>query len=123
MKKIKAILIDVYNRKVEEIEFEQPLEAFWKCLNCRWVTNSQLNENHDVIVDYEGKMKFPEHFFSINNWRRPTFAGNGIIVGFNERGEWISNSMNIEEVKKSVIFFKLKEDENGEKIMIATPAK
>lgn len=64
MKKIKGILIDVYNKKVEEIEFERSLENFYKLIKCDLVTTAPMDVNNDLVVDDEGLLKNPDHFFS-----------------------------------------------------------
>ena len=119
MKKIKGILIDVYNKKVEEIEFERSLENFYKLIKCDLVTTAPMDVNNDLVVDDEGLLKNPDHFFSFNDIREPQYAGNGIIIGFNDKGEWISHTMNFETVKKSVVFFQIYKDEYGRSLFIA----
>lgn len=119
MKKIKGILIDVYNKKVEEIEFENKLENYYQIIKCDLVTTAPIDVNNDLVVDDEGLLKSPEYFFSFNDIREPQYAGNGIIIGFNNKGEWISHSMNIKAIKKSVVFFQIHKDEYGHPLFMS----
>lgn len=118
MKKIKGILIDVYNKKVEEIEFDHTLEKFYEIIKCDLVTTAPMDDNHDLVVDDEGLLKNPDRFFSFNDIREPQYAGNGIIIGFNHKGEWINHSMKIEDIKKSVVFFQIYKDEYGRSLFM-----
>ena len=74
MKKIKGILIDVYNKKVEEIEFERSLENFYKLIKCDLVTTAPMDVNNDLVVDDEGLLKNPDRFFSFNDISEFFFA-------------------------------------------------
>ena len=120
MKKIKGILIDVYNKKVEEIEFENTLSKYYEIIKCDLVTTTPFDVNDDLIVDDEGLLKNPDRFFSFNDMREPQYAGNGIIVGFNDKGEWISHSVNLKAVQKSVVFFRIYKDENGRPLFMGS---
>lgn len=102
MKKIKGILIDSKNLNVSEVEFEPTLEEYYRLLNCDCITAPSFNEDHDVIVDDEGLLKGPTTFFQYEDIE---LAGNCMIVGVNEdTGNWISHSLNFEEIKSKITF-------------------
>lgn len=101
MKKIKGILIDSKNLNVSEVEFEPTLEEYYRLLDCDCITAPSFNEDHDVIVDDEGLLKGPTNFFEIDG---AEYAGNGMILKVNDRGDWISHTLNFEEIKDKVTF-------------------
>lgn len=101
--KIKGILIDVEKRQIREVEFENELSSYYRLLKCDCITTAPFDEGHDVIVDDEGLLKTPFiGFFETPDGGE--YAGNGLIVGFNDDGDWISHKLNFEEVKKSIRF-------------------
>ncbi len=104
MKKIKAIFVDVINRQVSEVEIEENLQSYYRLLHCNTIAAPSFDTKHDVIVDDEGLLKEPIGFFEITTEFACEFAGNGLIVGVNSRGEWISHKLDIEEVKKQINF-------------------
>ena len=104
---MKAILIDVVKMEVKEVEFKKSLENIYKLTKCRCVTAPSFDDNHDVIVDDEGLLKQPIiGFFEIyDSDYANVYAGNGLIVGVdNNRGEWKSHRLDVEEVKKHIRF-------------------
>ena len=105
-KKIKGIFIDSTNRTIKEIEFVPELQSYYDQLGCSLIDCVSYDEQHDVIVDDEGLLKEPKTFFKIDSYDG-FIAGNGIIVGVDEDGSWISH--NLEKVR--VGFTKLKENE------------
>lgn len=101
--KIKGILIDVEKRQIREVEFENELSSYYRLLKCDCVTTALYDEHHDVIVDDEGLLKTP----IVGLFETPDggeYAGNGLIVGFNDDGDWISHKLNFETVKNSIRF-------------------
>lgn len=109
MRKIKGILIDVYNQEVREVKMTADLDSYYKHIKCDLITCVSLDEDHDIVVDDEGLLKCPKHFFSIDNDGEPQYAGNGIIFGVNEyNGEWINHKLNLEEFKQRVTIWEVK---------------
>ena len=101
--KIKGILIDVEKRQIREVEFENELSSYYRLLKCDCITTAPFDEGYDVIVDDEGLLKTPFiGFFETPDGSE--YAGNGLIVGFNDDGDWISHKLNFEVVKKSIRF-------------------
>lgn len=103
MMKIKGILIDVEKLTVTEVEFENELSSYYRLLKCDCITTAPFDEGHDVIVDDEGLLKTPFiGFFETPDGGE--YAGHGLIVGFNDDGDWISHKLNFETVKNSIRF-------------------
>lgn len=101
--KIKGILIDVEKRQIREVEFENELSSYYRLLKCDCITIAPFDEKHDVIVDDEGLLKTPFiGFFETPDGDE--YAGHGLIVGFNDDGDWISHKLNFETVKNSIRF-------------------
>ena len=99
---INGILIDVENLEVREVQIKGKLEDFYKLLKCDLITAPSFDEKHDIIADDEGLLKGPTTFFQYEDIE---LAGNCMIVGVNEdTGNWISHSLNFEEIKSKITF-------------------
>jgi hypothetical protein len=115
MKTIKAILIDVENRQIKELELQSESSSFnlYKELKCEYITSAcgdLFNRlSHALFVDDEGLLK-EEHLgaFCIrigetgHLYESQVFSGNGIIVGINDEGESIDHQLDIEIIKDIV---------------------
>ena len=97
---IKGILIDVENQVVREVTFKNKLEEYYRLLKCNIITAPSFDENHDIIADDEGLLK-PNNFFQ---YEEIELAGNCMIVGVTESGNWKSHSLNFEEIKSKITF-------------------
>lgn len=97
---IKGILIDVENQVVREVTFKNKLEEYYRLLKCNLITAPSFDENHDIIADDEGLLK-PNNFFQ---YEEIELAGNCMIVGVTESGNWKSHSLNFEEIKSKITF-------------------
>lgn len=97
---IKGILIDVENQVVREVTFKNKLEEYYRLLKCDLITAPSFDENHDIIADDEGLLK-PNNFFQ---YEEIELAGNCMIVGVTESGNWKSHSLNFEEIKSKITF-------------------
>lgn len=109
---MRAILIDSINKTVVETtidDTEKVLDQWYKAINCDLVEIAHYITNHDsILVDEEGYLKNPKHFFSYNGGHQP-FAGNGLIVGVNDEGESVDCDITLEEATENIMF--LTEDE------------
>lgn len=115
MKTIKAILIDVENKQIKELELQSESSSFnlYKELKCEYITSAcgdLFNRlSHALFVDDEGLLK-EEHLgaFCIrigetgHLYESQVFSGNGIIVGINDEGESIDHQLDIEIIKDIV---------------------
>lgn len=105
---IKGILIDVHNLEVKEIEFEDSLERIYRILRCDIITTAPCPyEGHDIVADDEALLKPLQNFFTFNidNIER-SLCGNGLIVSYDEEGNWNDHKLNVDEVRASVHFLK-----------------
>jgi len=115
MKTIKAILIDVENKQIKELELQSESSYFnlYKELKCEYITSAcgdLFNRlSHALFVDDEGLLK-EEHLgaFCIrigetgHLYESQVFSGNGIIVGINDEGESIDHELDLEIIKDIV---------------------
>ena len=116
-KTIKAILIDSEKREIREVELIQENgstnQSIYKELKCEYITSacSELfgQIGHALFVDDEGLLKtHPLGAFCVSLNPRPytsqTLSGNGIIVGIDNEGETVSHKLDIEMIKKIVVW-------------------
>lgn len=97
---ITGILIDVENCEVKEVTFKNTLKEFYRLLKCDLITAPSFDDNHDIIADDEGLLK-PNNFFQ---YEEIELAGNCMIVGVTDSGNWKSHSLNFEEIKEKISF-------------------
>lgn len=113
MKHIKAILINVVDKTVTEVELNHSDESsnglaeIYKLLNCTCITAAEAYIftplEHALFVDDEGLLKDqPDGAFQIGSGQ--VLSGNGLIVGIDEEGATISHNMIIEKFKEKVTF-------------------
>ena len=117
MKTIKAILIDVENKQIKEVNLQSETSSFnqsiYKELKCEYMTSAcgdLFNRlSHALFVDDEGLLN-DQHLgaFCIkigeagHLYESQVFSGNGIIVGINEEGESIDHQLDLEIIKDIV---------------------
>ena len=83
--KIKGVLIDVLNEKVEVVEIEKSLQSYYKILNCDCidiVSRKIGGKEFDIICDDEGLLKDPQKISAIDVRWQPMLVGNLFIVKF-----------------------------------------
>ncbi len=83
---MKAILIDAVNRTVTEIQIENELHAFYEKIGCRLIQMLDIGESHALCVDEEGKLRDWKAGFRLAG--SSTLAGNALIVGTNDDGNF-----------------------------------
>lgn len=98
---ITGILIDVENQVVKEVKFKNTLKEYYRLLKCDIITAPSFDDKHDIIADDEGLLKGPTNFFQ---YEEIELAGNCMIVGVSENGNWKSHSLNFEEIKAKITF-------------------
>jgi hypothetical protein len=115
MPKIKAISIDAVKSIIEEIELEinkdeGTYDALCKYLGCFNVESLELDNKINLLyVDGCGLLKPQEKYIKLKDY--PSFLpGKAVILGYNERkDEYKSHSLNIEKLKKEIMFLTQKE--------------
>ena len=83
---MRAIFINAVDRKVEEVQIENKLQAFYDKIGCEMIQILHLGGPHIAVVDEEGLLR---------NWKAgfrfpksQGIAGNALIVCEDEMGEF-----------------------------------
>lgn len=105
---MKAILIDVKERQVREVEIENDLDSIYQVMGVDMIEVATYLPNRDcVYVDEEGLIKGPvEGFFDIG--AHQPFAGNGLVVG-TRGGSTVACKSTVDEILNLVSFPTLSE--------------
>lgn len=105
---MKAILIDVVNRNVREVELpKEDNQAIYDLLG-EDTTLMQVAihmDNEDVImVDEEGFFNRKSGVFEYAGAHQPYFMGNGLVIGGNDQGGQEDVKTKLEEIRAKVRF-------------------
>ena len=83
---MRAVFINAVDRKVEEIEIENKLEAFYAKIGCEMIEILHIGGTHIAIVDEEGRLR---------NWKvgfrfpkSEGLAGNALVVCEKSNGDF-----------------------------------
>ena len=83
---MRAIFIDAVNRKVEEIQIENKLQAFYDKIGCEMIQILHLGGPHIAVVDEEGLLRNWKVGFQLP--KSQGIAGNALIVCEDNEGEF-----------------------------------
>ena len=83
---MRAIFIDAVNRKVEEVQVENELHAFYKKIGCDMIEVVPLGNDFLLICDEEGRLRNLKVGFRLADGEG--IAGNGLIVCDNGDGDF-----------------------------------
>ena len=83
---MRAIFINAVDRKVEEVQVENKLEAFYDKIGCETIELLGLGRNFVLIVDEEGRLRDWKVGFRMGTGEG--IAGNALIVCENRRGDF-----------------------------------
>jgi hypothetical protein len=102
---MKAILIDVKNEEIKEVEFDGTLHNIYDLVDCATFDVVRIDETNGIYVDDEGLFVEDQLFFTYHgdNYSH-TLAGNGLVLGVNGGGETISPTLTLEEVQEAIDF-------------------
>ena len=101
---MKALLIDVKNRALKQIEIGEDFTEISKAIECDVFAAPHILENNDVMYcDDEGLLKNPEHFFLLDSYPQP-IAGNGLILGCDHEGDSVDAKTSLAELASKVTF-------------------
>lgn len=105
---IKCIKIDVNNKVVYEVEINDNIQDIYNQLECDMFEVVRIDGVNDIYVDEEGLLKLNEDtkFFMYGEYPQP-IVGHGLIMGHDSKGNSISTTLTIEEVKEKVKFLNL----------------
>ena len=108
---MKAILIDVKNEEVREIDFNETLKHIYELVDCATFDVFRIDGVNGIYVDDEGLFVEDQRFFVYHGTNRDgshgrvqALAGNGLILGVDSEGNSISPTLTVEEVREAVDF-------------------
>jgi len=103
---MKAIKIDVANKKVSQVNIENYKEIYGQigngcnlfCCPVQWENNDVLYADDEALLkdELEGCFMMPDFNYPI--------VGNAIILGTNEEGESVDVKTKISELQKKIMF-------------------
>ena len=103
-KKMKAILIDVKTQEIKEVEHDDTLQNIYDLINCRAFDLVRIDDVNSIFVDDEGILKDNLYFeYSVSD-RVFQLAGNGLVLGVDNKGNSISATLTVEDVEGKVNF-------------------
>ena len=102
---MKAILIDVINKEVREVEHDDTLASIYKHVDCGTFDVVSIDRVNSIYIDDEGLFVEDQQFFNyVIDLRVANLAGNGLILGADDEGDTIEPTLTLEEVKSSVFW-------------------
>ena len=103
---MKAILIDVKNQLVKEVEHDDTLDNIYELIDCRTFDVVSIDGKNSIYVDDEGLYREDQLYFEYFGTEHSVrLAGNGLILGLDrDSGDSISTTLTTEEVKNKVVF-------------------
>ena len=105
---MKALLIDVKNQEVTEVEHDDTLESIYNHINCRTFDVVRIDDVNSIYIDDEGLFVEDQLYFKyIGTTDSVSLAGNGLILGVDDEGETIEPTLTLEHVKSKVSFLPL----------------
>lgn len=115
----KAIQIDVINKKINEVEYEDYKEIY-NLVNCRIFDVVRIDEDTDCFIDDESLLKDgyidengTRHNLSGFKFNNQLIMGNGLLVGFpDEDGENTDCQLTKEQVENAVTFIDFDREED-----------
>ena len=101
---MKAILIDVKNQEVKEVEHDNTIENIYNHVDCRTFTVVKIDKFNVIFVDDEGLLKENLYFSysALHHLRHFELAGNGLILGVDDEGNSVPTTLTVDEVKDKV---------------------
>ena len=101
---MKAILIDVKNQEIKEVEHDNTLQNIYDLIDCRTFDLVMIDTVNNIFVVDEGILKDNLYFEYSGSDRVFQLAGNGLILGVDDEGNSISPTLTVEDVKGKVSF-------------------
>ena len=83
---MRAIFINAVDRKVEEVQIENKLQAFYDKIGCETIQILHLGGPHIAVVDEEGLLRNWKVGFQLP--KSQGIAGNALIVCEDDEGEF-----------------------------------
>ena len=103
---MRAIFINAVDRKVEEIQIENELHAFYERIGCDMIQCLDVGANHGLVCDEEGRLRNWKVGF---RWPKSEgIAGNALVVRDNGDGDFTDSNLPVELFEIAVKFLNLK---------------
>ena len=96
---MKAILIDVHNKDIKEIDYDGNIKNLYKFVDCQLFDIVNIDDSNHIFVDDEGLFVANQLYFSYND---KALAGNGLILGYNRAGETTGTTLDIKDVTANI---------------------
>ena len=103
---MRAIFINAVDRKVEEVEIENKLEAFYEKIGCEMIQALQIGGKHLALVDEEGLLRDWKVGFRFP--KSQGIAGNALIVCGKSNGDFTDAKAPVELFQICTTFLDLK---------------
>ena len=100
---MKAILIDVENKEIREVDYSGDYRDISKMIGCEYFTIVGITCENVIYVDDEGLLKDNKNFFKVDSCS-DQLAGNGLILGVDSTGDTISTILKVSDVEELVGF-------------------
>ena len=102
---MKAILIDVVNEEVREVEHDDTLASIYKLVDCGTFDVVRIDDVNSIYIDDEGLFVEDQLYFTYEGTTDSvSLAGNGLVLGVDEEGETTPPSLTLKEVEQAVTF-------------------
>lgn len=103
---MRAIFINAVDQKVEEIQIENELHAFYERIGCDMIQCLDVGANHVLVCDEEGRLRNWKVGF---RWPKSEgIAGNALVVRDNGDGDFTDSNLPVELFEIAVKFLNLK---------------
>lgn len=103
---MRAIFINAVDQKVEEIQIENELHAFYERIGCDMIQCIDVGESHLLVCDEEGRLRNWKVGF---RWPKSEgIAGNALVVRDNGDGDFTDSNLPVELFEIAVKFLNLK---------------
>ena len=103
---MRAIFINAVDRKVEEVQIKNELQAFYDKIGCRMIQLVPLGGTHLAIVDEEGRLRDWKVGFRFP--KSQGIAGNALIVCEDDDGDFTDAKAPVELFQICTTFLDLK---------------
>ena len=102
---MKAILIDVYEKEIREVDYDGTLDFIYFNLACRAFDVVRIDDVNSIFVDDEGLLRQNQLYFEYSGSNGIfQLAGSGLILGVDDEGNSIPPTLTVEDVKGKVSF-------------------
>ena len=103
---MRAIFINAVDQKVEEIQIENELHAFYERIGCDMIQCIDVGESNLLVCDEEGRLRNWKVGF---RWPKSEgIAGNALVVRDNGDGDFTDSNLPVELFEIAVKFLNLK---------------